>query len=130
MAPPNNVPSKQADFTVAETSSEDRTAARLAQLEAIVMEQAALIKELKASPAAAKASSKSGKLPAEFKGAKTYRVTQPHYRKGQYFEVGQHITVIDERPSKTWVLLEAAVPEKKFVDAPVQPMARASDQQL
>lgn len=45
-------------------------------------------------------------LAPEYRGTKTYRLTQPHYRLGRYYEAGETITVIDEKPSASWVLVE------------------------
>ena len=41
-----------------------------------------------------------------FMGKKTYRMTEPHYRKGKYYPAGSIITVVDEKPSATWELVE------------------------
>lgn len=46
-------------------------------------------------------------IPEQYRGTKTYRLTQPHYRQGRYFNPGELITVTDEVPGKSWVLLEA-----------------------
>lgn len=37
-----------------------------------------------------------------YAGKKTYRMTEPHYRKGKYYPAGSLITVVDEKPSVTW----------------------------
>lgn len=70
-------------------------------------------------------------VPAEFKGKKTYRLKAPHYRGGKRYEIGERITVTDEIPSKTWVLIDpnAKAPEAQPVDLST-PAKRASDEQV
>lgn len=66
-------------------------------------------------------------VPERFRGTKTYRLKQPHYRDGQYYGAGEKITVTDEKPSRTWELVTARTP----APAPVaEAEARASDIQV
>jgi len=102
---------------------------RADKFEAQVKLQAAEIAQLRAAGSNPALIAKAGPLAEQYKGAKTYRLTQRHYRRGMLYEVGEQITVTDERPSKTWVLLEKAAPEVKMVDAPVAPV-RPSDTQV
>ena len=66
----------------------------------------------------------------KYKGTKSYRVRQPHYRLGRTYQPGEIITVTDEKPSKTWVPVEVQ-PVTAIVDAP-EPAApsRPADQQV
>lgn len=60
------------------------------------------------------------------KGTVTYRLTQPHYRQGRYYQPGELITVTDEKPGKTWVRVEAkAVVEHVEVKQPKKPTTPA-----
>lgn len=54
-------------------------------------------------------------LEEKFKGTKSYRSTQPHYRQGHLYAPGDIITVTDERPSKHWTQVVAKV-KTEFVD--------------
>lgn len=47
-------------------------------------------------------------LAPEHRGEKTYRVGVRHYRQGVVYEPGELITVTDEKPSKTWTLVDTA----------------------
>lgn len=72
-------------------------------------------------------------LPAEIvPGTHTYRLTQPQYREGKYYQAGEHITVTDEAPGKTWVeVKEKAAIELVDVVAPEgEKTQRAADQQV
>ena len=46
------------------------------------------------------------KVPPQYRGTKTYRLTAPHYRKGVTYEAGALITVTDEVPGRTWEAVE------------------------
>lgn len=46
-------------------------------------------------------------IPEQYRGTKSYRLTQAHYRLGRYFNPGELITVTDEVPGKSWVPVEA-----------------------
>lgn len=55
-----------------------------------------------------------------FKGAHTYRLTQPHYRLDVTYDKGELVTVVDEKPGSTWVKVSVdAAPE-----APVDPLKK------
>jgi hypothetical protein len=42
------------------------------------------------------------KLDPEYQGAKSYRLTEKHYRDGRLFEAGAKVTVTNEEPGTTW----------------------------
>lgn len=42
------------------------------------------------------------KKPEVVAGPATYVLKAPHYRNGNYYAVGDKITVVDEAPSVTW----------------------------
>ena len=61
-------------------------------------------------------------LKPEHKGARTYKLTQRHYRLGRLYEVGELITVTDEIPAKNWVPVSAtAAPEVIVVPVATKP---------
>lgn len=60
-------------------------------------------------------------LPAQFKGTKSYRLTQQHYRKGRMYQPGEIITVENERPGRSWVL----IPDARIAQAAEQLEAAA-----
>ena len=68
-------------------------------------------------------------LDPKYKGEKTYRLTQPHYRLGRLYQPGELITVTDEVPGRTWDLYEPEAEmkaaRKAQLDASKPP--RASD---
>ena len=43
----------------------------------------------------------------KYKGEKTYRLTQPHYRLGRLYQPGELITVVDEVPGRSWLPYDA-----------------------
>lgn len=55
-------------------------------------------------------------------GVVTYRLAQPHYRRGAWYQAGDTITVTDEKPGKTWVRVDA---KAAAVAAPVESPAKS-----
>lgn len=69
-------------------------------------------------------------LAEEYKGKRTYTLNAPHYRQGVRYEVGDTITVENEKPSKTWEPVGAA-PKKAAPQGVVLPsVKRAADAEL
>lgn len=67
------------------------------------------------------------RIPERYRGTKTYRLGQPHYREGVYHDAGGTITVTDEVPSRTWKPVEK---RQVLVDADVveaEPAKRSAD---
>lgn len=53
---------------------------------------------------------------------KSYRIRQPYYREGSYFEPGSIVTIpADEKPSATWSEVKAGAAEEAEAPAPVAP---------
>jgi hypothetical protein len=62
---------------------------------------------------------------------KKYRINEPHYRSGTYYPSGSIVSVpAEEKPSKTWVALEAAAATKAEPPAKDTKPTRASDKSV
>jgi hypothetical protein len=69
--------------------------------------------------------------PPQYRGTKTYRLRQPHYRRGTYYEAGELITVTDEVPSRTWdLVVPKGSASSSAVPKAAAPKGRASDEQV
>lgn len=113
MAPPQTQQTNSDAVARAATERADKLEREVAALKAKLEEKLA-----------AKASPSGAIVP----GTKSYRLTEPHYRRGRYFQPGEVITVTDEQPGKSWVpVVEKAATQ--MVEAAPEPM-RAADQQV
>ena len=90
------------------------------QMAALLEQNAALKDKLLAIPSAPPP---APRLP---KTSGTFRLTEPHYRAGKYYQAGELITVVDEEPGASWVPYVEAGPELP-APAPLTPQTRPSD---
>lgn len=89
------------------------------QKEVALLEQRALLRKRKEALEAEEALLGLRKDEGIVKGEATYRLTQPHYRKGVTYQPGDLITVTDEKPGRTWVRVDGVKGEKLGGESPV-----------
>jgi hypothetical protein len=98
-----------------------------------VAEVLAELEKMKAEKALAEAELErfrgpSKPIPPAPRTSGTFTSTLPHYRAGRLYAAGEHITIENESPGRTWT--RVGVDEPKKPAAPASPAGRPSDRSL